>query len=145
MTPDMLFQVSSLFAGIGWLLILFVSPYRKDFDKWVIGIVVVVLAMVYSWLNFSNFNISILKSFSTLAGVAELFQNKDLLNACWVHILALDLLMAVWIKKNSQQLGIRHVVILPSLIFACVFAPLGLLIYLLTRFIVTKKYFAANF
>jgi len=145
MNAAMLFQVTSLFAGIGWIVILFISPFWGEFDKFLIGIIISLLALVYTWLNFSNFQPDILKNFSSLEGVMTIFRNPELVDAAWVHILAFDLVVAVWIKKNALSLGIPHAWILPSLIFSCLFGPLGYLIYLLTRWIKTKHYFSANF
>ena len=145
MTADTLFKVSSLVSGIGWIFILIVSPYNKKFDRFVMGIVVVMLAALYTWMNISNFDPSVFKSFSTLKGVSALFQNDELLLACWLHILAFDLVVGVWIKKNAVVHGIRHAATLPSLILGIVFAPLGYIVYLVTRWIVKKKYFAENF
>ena len=145
MTADQLFQLSSLVSGIGWIFILVVSPYRKNFDKFVLGIVVVMIAALYTWMNISNFDPSIFKSFSTLRGVSALFQKDDLLLACWLHILAFDLVVGVWVKKNAVKHGISHAATLPSLLLGIVFAPLGYIVYLITRAIVTKKHFAENF
>ena len=145
MTPDTVFLITCSIAAVGWIIVLLASPFWTGYDKFVVGIVIALLALSYSWLNFSNFDPGILKKFSTLDGVGELFQNKYLLAAAWVHFLAFDLLAAVWIKNNSVKHGIGHLLILPALFFTCMLGPLGFLIYLLTRFIKTKNYFAANF
>jgi hypothetical protein len=145
MSPAAMFELTSLFAGIGWIVVLFVSPYWAGFDKFLIGLIITLLACVYTGLNFSNFSPDILKNFSSLEGVMKLFQIPDLVNAAWVHIMAFDLFVAVWIKKNSLSLGISHGWIIPSLIFTCPFGPLGFLLYLLTRWIRTKNYFSINF
>ena len=145
MTADTLFQLSSLVSGIGWIFILIVSPYNKNFDRFVMGIVVVMLAGLYTWINISNFEPSIFKSFSTLQGVSALFKSDIILLGCWLHILAFDLVVGVWIKKNALVHGIKHAATLPSLILGIVFAPLGYIVYLITRWIVKKKYFAENF
>ena len=144
-TPDIIFKITSLIAAIGWIVILFASPFWMGYDKFVLGIIIALLALTYTWLNLTNFDPTILQKFSTLDGVGELFQNKSLLTAAWVHIMAFDLLCAVWIKNNSLKYGIGHLLIVPAIIFSCMLGPLGFLIYLLTRFIKTKDYFAANF
>ena len=74
----------------------------------------------------------------------ELFTAKPLVMAAWCHIMAFDLLAAVWIKKNSLQYNIKHWLIVPALVFTCVLGPLGFLIYLLIRWLKTGNYFAAN-
>ena len=145
MTPGIFFTVTCIIAAVGWIIILVASPFWMGYDKFIIGVIIALLAATYTWLNFTNFDPTILKKFSTLDGVAELFQNGSLLTAAWVHIMAMDLLAAVWIKNNSIKHGIGHLLIIPSIIFSCVFGPLGFLIYLLTRWIKTKNYFAENF
>lgn len=145
MSAALLFQVTSLFAGIGWIVLLFVSPFWAGFDKFLIGIIIALLAVVYVWLNFSNFNPDILKNFSSLEGVMTLFRNPDLVDAAWVHIMAFDLFVAVWIKKNALSLGIPHGWIIPSLILSCLLGPLGYLLYLFTRWVRAKNYFWTNF
>lgn len=145
MSADTLFTVCTTISAIGWIVLFFVSPFWKDFDKFVIGVVAVLLAAVYIWMNVINFDPSILKSFSTLEGVATIFQNKEILVACWAHILCVDLIMAAWIKKNSMAYDIKHIALMPSLIFSYLFGPLGFVIYLVTRWIAAKRYFAENF
>jgi hypothetical protein len=145
MNAALMFQWTSLFAGIGWIVILFISPFWAEFDKLLTGIIIALLAVVYTWLNFSNFHPDILKNFRSLEGVMKLYQNPELVVASWVHFLVFDLFCAVWIKKNAERYGIPHGWILPSLIFSCLFGPLGYLLYLFTRWIKTKNYFLQNF
>jgi hypothetical protein len=140
-----MFIFSSLFAGIGWVIVLVASPFWVGFDKWVMGIIVALLAGVYTWLNFSNFSPDILKNFQSLEGVTKLYQNPELVLASWVHFLVFDLFGAVWIKKNSLRHGIPHAWIIPSLILTCMFGPFGYFLYLLTRWVKTKNYFSENF
>jgi hypothetical protein len=144
MNADTLFNITCIIAAIGWLVILFASPFWFGFDKFIVSIIIVILALVYSYCNFSNPDPEILQKFSTLDGIGNLFQNKMLLLACWIHIMVFDLLGAVWIKKNARQHGISHGLIIVPLIFTCLLGPLGLLLYLLVRWIKTKQYFAEN-
>jgi ABA4-like protein len=145
MTPDTLFLLSSGIAAIGWATLILISPFWPGFDKFLVGIIIALLALVYTGLNFANFHVSDAAKFGSLDGVAALFQNKALLTAGWVHFLAFDLLTAVWIKKNAVKLGIPHAWILPALVFSCLLGPLGFLLYLLTRWIRTRAWFAKNF
>src|SRR5258708_6903239 len=135
MTPDMLFTVSSIIAAIGWLVLILLSPYWVGADKFLVGIIVTLLALVYTGLNLSTFRGSDLPKFFSLDGIQALYQNKALLLAGWVHILAFDLMVAVWIKRNSEKHRIRHLLVVPSLVFTCLLGPLGFLIYLLTRWV----------
>lgn len=144
MNTDTIFKVTCLIAAVGWIVLIFVSPFWFKWDRFVVGIIIVILALTYSLLNFTNFDPDILSKFSTLDGVQSLYQNKALLLAGWEHFLAFDLLVAVWIKRNSVKFGINHWVILPAIIFTCMLGPLGFIIYLLIRWAKTKDYFADN-
>jgi hypothetical protein len=145
MTPDTVFLITCTIAAVGWIILLFVSPFWMGYDKFLVGIVIALLAISYTWLNFSNFDPGLLKKFTSLEGIKKIFRNDFLLTAAWDHILAFDLLAAVWIKRNSVMHNISHLLIIPALFFTCMLGPLGFLIYLLTRWIKNKNYFAENF
>ena len=117
MTADTVFQITCTISAVGWIILLFASPFWMGYDKFLVGIVIALLAISYTWLNFSNFDPGLLKKFSSLDGIAEIFQNRFLLTAAWVHFLAFDLLAAVWIKKNSVKHGIGHLLIIPAMFF----------------------------
>ena len=145
MTANAIFQISCAIAAIGWLVIILASPFWIAWDKFLVAIIITLLACIYSCLNLSNFHIHDLKMFGSLAGILTLYNNPFLLTAGWVHIMAFDLLVAVWIKKNSVQHSISHGLIILPLIFTCMLGPLGFVIYMLIRWFKTGKYFAANF
>ncbi len=145
MTPALIFQLSSSIALIGWLVLIIASPFIQEVDKFLMGIIITLLAMVYAWLIISSFNPGDLKKFGTLDGVMSLFQDKTLVTAGWVHYLAFDLMVGIWIKRNSLKYGINHWFIIPCLLLTFMLGPVGLLIYLLIRFIKTNNYFATNY
>jgi hypothetical protein len=145
MTPDFLFNSCSSLAFIGWLLLLIVSPFWLAIDRLLIGIIITLFALVYIWLIGQSFNAADMEKFSTLDGVMSLFTNKTAVAAGWVHYLAFDLMTGIWIKNNSVKYGIHHGLIIPCLLFTFMLGPVGLLMYLLIRWVRTRQYFAANF
>ena len=145
MTPETIFQLSSTLALIGWLVLIVISPLWLSVDKFLIGVIITLLTMVYAWIIFSAFSPGDIKKFGSLDGVMSLFQNKTLLTAGWVHYLAFDLMTGIWIKRNANIHNINHWLIIPALLFTFMLGPAGLLLYLLTRWIKTKQYFADNF
>ena len=145
MTPDSIFQICSAIAMISWLVLIVASPFILEVDKFLIGVSITLLAIVYAWLIVQSFNPGDVKSFGSLDGVMKLFQNKTLLTAGWVHYLAFDLMVGIWIKRNSLKFGISHWLIIPCLFFTFMLGPVGLLLYLLIRLIKTRNYFAANY
>jgi len=145
MSPESVFQICSTIAMIGWLLLIVGSPFLFNIDKFLIGIVITLLSIAYTWLIISHFNVADASKFGSLDGVLELFTDKYTVTAGWVHYLAFDLLTGTWIKKNSLKYNISHWIIIPCLFLTFMFGPVGLLIYLLVRWVKTKNYFAENY
>ena len=144
MSPDSVFAICNVIAMIGWL-VLIVIPWWTSADKFIIGIIITLFAIVYTFLLFSSFSFSDASKFGTLSGVMELFRDPTLVTAGWIHYLAFDLLAGVFIRKNAWKYGISHWIVIPCLLLTFMFGPFGLLVYLAIRFIVTKQYFSENF
>ena len=145
MSPDSVFQTCSTIAMVGWIVLLIISPFWSSFDKFLIGIIITLFAIVYAWLIFQVFTPGDFEKFSSLNGVIELFTDKTAVTAGWVHYLAFDLLTGIWIKKNALKYNIHHLILIPCLLLTFMLGPIGLLLYLLVRLIKTKQYFAANY
>jgi len=143
MTPEIIFKLANWLAVIGWILLIVLPRYRSD--KWIIGIIVTLLAIAYTWLVFDTFRPADFKSFRSLQGVTILFQQPKVLLAGWIHYLAFDLMVGCWIKNNARKLRINHWYIVPCLLLTFLLGPLGLLLYLIIRTFVRKKYFTENF
>ena len=145
MSPDSVFQTCSTIAMVGWIVLLIISPFWSGFDKFLIGIVITLFALVYTWLIFLVFNPGDFEKFGSLNGVMDLFTNRTAVTAGWVHYLAFDLLTGIWVKKNAQKYNIHHLILVPCLLFTFMLGPIGLLLYLLVRLIKTKQYFSPNY
>lgn len=144
MSPDTIFGYCSNIAMLGWIVLIFL-PFWIHSDKFIIGVIVVLLGIVYAWLVFQSFLLADVKKFGSLQGVMELFTNPVMVTAGWVHYLAFDLAVGVFIKRNSLKHNISHWLVIPCLFLTFMFGPVGLLLYLLIRFIITRQYFASNF
>ena len=145
MTPDSIFQACSTIAMAGWIVLLIAPPFWMSFDKFVIGIIITLFAIVYAWLITQSFTTGDFEKFGSLNGVMELFTNRTAVTAGWVHYLAFDLLTGTWIKKNSIKYNISHWLLIPCLFLTFMLGPVGLLLYLLIRTIKAKRYFAENY
>ncbi len=145
MAPGNIFRYCSSFAIIGWLLLIIASPFWKKVDSIIIGVIIVLFAIVYTWLILTGFHIDDIQKFNSLEGVMNLFTNPVTVTAGWIHYLAFDLMTGVWIKNNSLTHGISHLLVVPCLLLTFMFGPIGLLLYLLMRWIKTKNYFAQNY
>lgn len=144
MTPDKVFLLCNSIAMIGWI-ILIVFPIWHSSDKFIIGVIVTLFAVIYSYLIITNISDFDMESFSSLSGVTALFTNPVAVLIGWVHYLAFDLMAGIWIKKNSHKNNISHWLVIPCLLLTFMFGPVGLLLYLMIRLIKTRNYFTANF
>ena len=131
MSAEQLFSVLSLVALVGWLPLVFFPRAR-----WATALVPVVvpslLAAVYVALVATALPGSE-GGFSSLAGVAELFENQWALLAGWVHYLAFDLFVGGWEVRDAQRRGVPHRVVVPALVLTFLLGPAGLLFYLAAR------------
>jgi Domain of unknown function (DUF4281) len=144
MSPEIFFKLMNAIAGIGWLGIIVLSRFWTFADKFVIGIVVSLLAILYAYFNFGHIGeVGGFTSFLSFDGVQKVFSNPWLINAGWAHIMAFDLMVGIWIKNNAAKNGIPYWIVIFILLVTIMVAPLGLLIYQLVRWIKTKQFFGS--
>ena len=144
MSPENIFKLCSTIALAGWIILIFI-PFWRSSDKFIIGIIITLFSIIYAWLIFSNFSFSDIKKFNSLQGVMQLFTNPFIVTAGWIHYLAFDLMTGLFISRNARMYKISHLLIVPCLFFTFMFGPVGLLLYFIIRFVITKKYFSTNF
>jgi hypothetical protein len=140
---DQLFSLANGVALCGWIA-LALSPFWRSADRFVVSIVVTLLSALYAWLIAMHFHSADFKAFGSLAGIAAIFQKKELLLAGWVHYLAFDLMVGLFIVSNARRHGIPHLLAMLCAFGAFMLGPIGLLLYLLIRSIKTRRYFAGN-
>ena len=67
--------------------------------------------------------------FSSLAAVAQLFDNRWLLLAGWVHYLAFDLFIGAWETRDAMARRVPRLLLAPCLLMTFMLGPIGLLCY----------------
>ena len=74
--------------------------------------------------------------FSSLEGIVSLFQRATAESAAagWLHYLAFDFWVGVWIVKHSRKLGISHKIIVFPMLLTFMLGPTGILVYSLILF-----------
>ena len=97
-----------------------------------------ILALVYIALLVSQFGASS-GSFNSLACVSELFSNRWVLLAGWIHYLAFDLFIGGWQVRNAAANGVPRLMVFPCLLLTFLFGPVGLLLYLSLRTARTRR------
>jgi len=139
------FKGQNRFVMIGWLLLVFLPTWQ--YTPSIIMIVVLTICAFYSYfiLFGQSYDESArkphYKDFGSLAGVLKLFSNARVVLAGWLHYLAFDLLIGLFIVMDSQQHAISHFMILPVLFLSLMIGPAGLLCYFILRVFYTGNLF----
>jgi len=130
--PESLFTLATWLSLPGWVLLV-VAP-RWRWSARIIG--PVILPMLLSALYVAALALHLPHAeggFGSIADVRTLFSDDWILLAGWIHYLAFDLFVASWEVRDSQRLGISHVVVVPCLVLTLFVGPIGFLCYLLAR------------
>ena len=144
MSDESIFSAANALALIGWLVLL-IFPFRPFTSRLVIGTVITLLCGTYAVLLFQTLQPTDFQKFSTLAGVTSLLGTPGAMLVGWIHYLAFDLLAGLFIAHNAAKHGISHIVIIPCLLCTFMMGPVGLLLFLIIRWAVSRQYFAENF
>jgi hypothetical protein len=137
-TLNLYFKVASYLAISCWLLLVFFPKFTLT-NTYVILITVGLLCTLYGYLLFIKKNhdntVYPKGNFSTLEGVINLFKNPRAVLVGWIHYLAFDLMVGLYIKFEATQLGMSHWLQIPCFIFTLFFGPLGLLLFFILKFL----------
>jgi hypothetical protein len=137
-----LFSIANLIAIMGWAL-LALLPQRRWPAELVSGwLIPGVLAVAYVAIVAVTWG-SAPGGFSSLEAVGQLFSNRWMLLAGWLHYLAFDLFVGSWIVRDSRERGIAHAWIVPLLLLTFMFGPAGWVGYLGLRAIWRSRRVAA--
>jgi len=144
-TLSSVFTFQSRLVMVGWLALVCL-PFWEYMPATVMAIVLVISATYAYFILFGrrfddkgarqpNF-----KDFASLSGVVKMFANRRAALAGWLHYLAFDLLIGLFIVLDSQQHDISHFMVLPILFFALMIGPAGLVAYFIFRALYTGNF-----
>lgn len=71
--------------------------------------------------------------FTTIEGVRSIFESDGGTTIGWLHYLAFDLFVGIWIARDADDKGFARIVQAPILLATFMVGPLGLLIWLAVR------------
>lgn len=143
--PHLIFSLANGLAMLSWLA-LALSPHGARWTprvRQLAGWVVPLLFAVAYVVLFASKGMGG-GGYDSLAAVQRLFAVPELLLAGWLHYLAFDLFVGVWIAKRAGALGVPHVVVLPLLVLTFMFGPAGLLAFALVQALRNRRATAAG-
>lgn len=132
-----IFKFANLFAMLAWIVLIF-GPRREVIytvlREGVVGLFCLFYASVLIYLLFiAPVSGGGGTDFSTIEGVRAAFAADAGLTLGWVHYLAFDLFVGLWIARNADEISLSRIVQAPILLATFIFGPFGLFIYLIVR------------
>jgi hypothetical protein len=138
MSWEPLFSVANTLALAAWLGLLVLPRWKLLLQTIRFG-VVGLLAAGYSTLVFVYFFRIDGGGFGSLAAVRTLFTNDPVLLAGWVHYLAFDLFVGVWLAERLDAQRIARPLQALVLVTTFMFGPLGYLLASAPSLVTTSR------
>lgn len=139
MTPTTVFSIVNTMAMSMWVLMLFLPRWKLTRFLIDYKVVPILLSVVYAMYIIQSILSNGLLDFGSLSSVMQLFTEEHIALAGWVHYLAFDLLVGMWILDKNKALGIHHMLIAPCLFLTFLFGPIGFLLFFLIKMLKPKK------
>lgn len=126
------FSLANTIALVGWFALLLLPRWSVLVSLLKFGLIgslsaaYAVLIMVFFFRVEGG-------GFGSIAEVRQLFLADGGLLAGWIHYLAFDLFVGLWIAERADRAGLSRLLQAPILVATFMFGPLGLLMFYATR------------
>ncbi len=139
MNWDLIFTITNNYALLMWLILLFAPRqaaimtglFYGGIGLLATGYAVIIIPLMAGLIDGGS---SAAPDFTTLAGVRQLLSSPGGATVGWIHYLAFDLFVGLWVARNADKYGFARWLQIPILLFVLMLGPLGLILYLLLRF-----------
>lgn len=137
------FKLATWISLAGWAVLFGFPLWPHAGSSIVFSVAVILLCAMYGYFLFlgkrhDEPGTKIKGSFFSLRGVIELFKSPRAVLAGWIHYLAFDLMVGLYIVTDAVHYSISHWLLLPVLFMTLMFGPIGLLLYVALRFFVVS-------
>ena len=138
MNPTDIFSLASTTALLMWILMIFLPKWKATRFLIDFKVIPVILSIGYAIYIVQAMIIGGAMDFGSLGSVMALFTEENAVLAGWIHYLAFDLLIGMWILNQNQKIGIHHLLLIPCLIGTFMFGPIGFLLFMIIKTIKSK-------
>ena len=133
MTPTAVFSIASTIALPMWILMIFLSKWKVTRFLIDFKVIPLALAFIYAIYIFQAIQISGMMDFGSLKSVMKLFTEENAVLAGWVHYLAFDLLIGMWMLDQNKELKINQLLMAPCLFLTFMLGPIGFLLFMIIK------------
>ena len=139
MTTADTFSIANMIAMPMWILMILLPKWKITRFLIDYKIIPIALSLIYAFYIFQAIQIGGGMDFGSLASVMALFTEENAVLAGWVHYLAFDLMVGMWILDQNKKIGIHQLLIAPCLFATFMLGPIGLLLFLIIKSIKQNK------
>ena len=125
-------SLANTFAIAGWIALLLLPRWPVLISLLKFGLIGLLSAAYAALIGVYFFRIEG-GGFSSISEVRQLFLHDGGLLAGWIHYLAFDLFVGLWIAERADHAQLSRMLQAPILIATFMFGPLGLLMFYATR------------
>ena len=139
MTPTEIFSIANTMVMPMWLLMILLPKWKVTRFLIDYKVIPLLLSLLYAFYIFQAIQIGGWMDFGSLTSVMALFTEENAVLAGWVHYLAFDLLIGMWMLNQNKTLGIHQLLMAPCLFGTFMFGPIGFLLFVLFKTLKQKK------
>ena len=133
MTLATVFSIVGMIAMPMWVLMVFLPKWKVTKFLMDFKVIPVVLSLVYVFYIFQSMKIEGALDFGSFASVMTMFTKENVVLAGWVHYLAFDLLVGIWMLSKNEELKINQFIMAPCLLGTFMFGPVGFLLFMIVK------------
>ena len=126
------FSLANTIALVGWFALLVLPRWPVLVSLLRFGLIGL-LSAAYAVLIMVYFFRAEGGGFGSILQVRQLFLSDGGLLAGWIHYLAFDLFVGLWIAEHADRAHLNRFLQAPILVATFMFGPLGLLMFYATR------------
>lgn len=139
MTLTAVFSIASMITMPMWILMIFLSKWKVTRFLIDFKIIPLALTFIYAIYIFQAIQIGGMMDFGSLKSVMALFTEENAVLAGWVHYLAFDLLIGMWMLDQNKELKINQLLIAPCLFLTFMLGPIGFLLFIIIKTVKQKQ------
>ena len=129
MTPTEVFSYAGMLTMPMWILMIIVPKWKVTRFLIDYKIVPLLLSLIYAVYIVKAILIGGMMDFGSLQSVMQLFTQEQAVLAGWIHYLAFDLLIGMWMLNQNKKIGIHQLLMAPCLLGTFMFGPVGFLLF----------------
>ncbi len=138
MTASVVFSLAGMITMPMWILMIFLPKWKVTLFLIDFKIIPLILAVIYGIYIAQALYIGGMMDFGSLSSVMKLFTQENAVLAGWIHYLAFDLIVGMWMLDQNKKLKIHQLAMAPCLLGTFMFGPIGFLVFMMIKAIKQK-------